>query len=240
MRGCSNSIACTQWGQQQGSHALSCGSICAWLGFARHCTHFACVHTSQVAKQRSTFRFSTNITPCLTPVTTGASLSDLSEADCYYLSDDYKASVVSHMSTSQLIEICLINPTVTLTPSYRCASSTCVVYTTQHNAPPSTLHRSMYSAAAAFLAHFKACLDHSSTHVPFCLPSPEHSLHRQPARRELPAALFSPLPFWPLDLRVSAATIDHQKYLLLPTPPHPHTSPPAMQNTPSAWCVITL
>jgi hypothetical protein len=49
----------------------------------------------------------------------GASLSDLSEADRFYLSDDYKAQVVSHMSTSQLIEICLINPTVTLTPSYR-------------------------------------------------------------------------------------------------------------------------
>lgn len=49
----------------------------------------------------------------------GASLSDLSESDRYYLSDDYKAKVVSAMSTSQLIEICLINPTVTLTPSYR-------------------------------------------------------------------------------------------------------------------------
>lgn len=49
----------------------------------------------------------------------GASLSDLSEADRFYLSDEYKAEVVSAMSTSQLIEICLINPTVTLTPSYR-------------------------------------------------------------------------------------------------------------------------
>lgn len=43
----------------------------------------------------------------------------MSEADRFYLSDDYKAQVVSAMSTSQLIEICLINPTVTLTPSYR-------------------------------------------------------------------------------------------------------------------------
>jgi hypothetical protein len=53
------------------------------------------------------------------PVLAGASLSDLSDADRFYLSDEYKAQVVSHMSTSQLIEICLINPTVTLTPSYR-------------------------------------------------------------------------------------------------------------------------
>jgi hypothetical protein len=46
-------------------------------------------------------------------------LSELSDADRFYLSDEYKAQVVSHMSISQLIEICLINPTVTLTPSYR-------------------------------------------------------------------------------------------------------------------------
>jgi len=52
----------------------------------------------------------------------GANLSDLSEADRFYLGDDYKAQVVSAMSTSQLIEICLINPTVTLTPSYRWGS----------------------------------------------------------------------------------------------------------------------
>jgi hypothetical protein len=56
----------------------------------------------------------------VSPPPPGASLSDLSEADRYYLSDDYKGQVVSHMSISQLIEICLINPTVTLTPSYRC------------------------------------------------------------------------------------------------------------------------
>ncbi|KAF8072641.1 CPN20 [Scenedesmus sp. PABB004] len=45
--------------------------------------------------------------------------ADLSEGDRFYLSDDYKRSVVSAMSTSQLIEICLINPTVTLLPSFR-------------------------------------------------------------------------------------------------------------------------
>lgn len=50
---------------------------------------------------------------------TGDKLSDLSDADRFYLSHEYKAQVVSAMSTSQLIEICLINPTVTLTPSYR-------------------------------------------------------------------------------------------------------------------------
>lgn len=65
----------------------------------------------------------THTTPHSPPHTplhpTGASLSELSEADRFYLSDDYKAQVVSAMSTSQLIEICLINPTVTLTPSYR-------------------------------------------------------------------------------------------------------------------------
>jgi hypothetical protein len=45
--------------------------------------------------------------------------SELTEADRHYLSDAYKREVVSAMSTSQLIEICLINPTVTLLPSYR-------------------------------------------------------------------------------------------------------------------------
>lgn len=57
--------------------------------------------------------------PAPLPTPAGASLSDLSDSDRYYVSDDYKAQVVSAMSTSQLIEICLINPTVTLTPSYR-------------------------------------------------------------------------------------------------------------------------
>uniref|UniRef100_A0A383WIV7 Arginine deiminase n=1 Tax=Tetradesmus obliquus TaxID=3088 RepID=A0A383WIV7_TETOB len=45
--------------------------------------------------------------------------ADLTEADRHYLSDAYKREVVGAMSTSQLIEICLINPTVTLLPSYR-------------------------------------------------------------------------------------------------------------------------
>lgn len=49
----------------------------------------------------------------------GHAASDLSEADAFYLGDAYKRQVVSAMSTSQLIEICLINPTVTLMPSYR-------------------------------------------------------------------------------------------------------------------------
>lgn len=50
---------------------------------------------------------------------TGHSAADLADADRFYLSDAYKHQVVSAMSISQLIEICLINPTVTLLPSYR-------------------------------------------------------------------------------------------------------------------------
>lgn len=50
---------------------------------------------------------------------TSTDSASLSEAELFYLSDEYKAEVVSAMSTSQLIEICLINPTITLTPSYR-------------------------------------------------------------------------------------------------------------------------
>eukprot|EP00879_Flechtneria_rotunda_P005256 GHRR01005541.1.p1 GENE.GHRR01005541.1~~GHRR01005541.1.p1 ORF type:complete len:392 (+),score=108.32 GHRR01005541.1:604-1779(+) len=49
----------------------------------------------------------------------GTKESDLAESDRYYLSNEYKRRVVSAMGTSQLIEICLINPTVTLIPSYR-------------------------------------------------------------------------------------------------------------------------
>eukprot|EP00882_Tetradesmus_deserticola_P013240 GHRQ01014040.1.p1 GENE.GHRQ01014040.1~~GHRQ01014040.1.p1 ORF type:complete len:341 (+),score=165.52 GHRQ01014040.1:150-1025(+) len=45
--------------------------------------------------------------------------SELAETDRHYISDAYKREVVSAMSTRQLIEICLINPTVTLLPSYR-------------------------------------------------------------------------------------------------------------------------
>jgi hypothetical protein len=52
-------------------------------------------------------------------LSTGHKEADLAEADRHYLSDAYKREVVSAMSTSQLIEICLINPTVTLLPSYR-------------------------------------------------------------------------------------------------------------------------
>lgn len=37
----------------------------------------------------------------------------------HYLSDDYKASVISAMSTNQLIDTLLINPSVNLSPSYR-------------------------------------------------------------------------------------------------------------------------
>lgn len=49
----------------------------------------------------------------------GKSLEDLPPADQYYLSDDYKRTVIQHMGVTQLIDIILINPTVTLTPSYR-------------------------------------------------------------------------------------------------------------------------
>jgi hypothetical protein len=55
-----------------------------------------------------------------TPCRTGHAEGELAEVDRHYLSDAYKREVVCAMSTSQLIEICLINPTVTLTPSYRC------------------------------------------------------------------------------------------------------------------------
>lgn len=49
----------------------------------------------------------------------GTQQGSLTAADLHHLSDAYKAEVVSALSTSQLIEICLLNPTVTLTPSYR-------------------------------------------------------------------------------------------------------------------------
>lgn len=43
----------------------------------------------------------------------------LAEADRYYLSDTYKREVISAMSTTQLIDTVMINPTVSLQPSYR-------------------------------------------------------------------------------------------------------------------------
>lgn len=52
-------------------------------------------------------------------VLSGHKVEDLTEADRFYLTDAYKREVVSAMGTNQLIEICLINPTVTLMPSYR-------------------------------------------------------------------------------------------------------------------------
>ncbi|KIZ04019.1 Amidinotransferase family protein [Monoraphidium neglectum] len=49
----------------------------------------------------------------------GCSLCEVAEADRRYLADSYKREVIEHMSVTQLIDIILINPTVTLTPSGR-------------------------------------------------------------------------------------------------------------------------
>lgn len=49
----------------------------------------------------------------------GNSLEDLEERDRYYLSDEYKRTVLQHMSVPQLIDTILINPTVNISPSYR-------------------------------------------------------------------------------------------------------------------------
>ena len=49
----------------------------------------------------------------------GRSLAELEEKDRYYLSDEYKRTVLQHMSVPQLIDAILINPTVNLAPSYR-------------------------------------------------------------------------------------------------------------------------
>lgn len=46
-------------------------------------------------------------------------LEEFTEEDKYYLSEDYKAEVLSNMSVPQLIDTILINPTVHLVPSYR-------------------------------------------------------------------------------------------------------------------------
>jgi arginine deiminase len=49
----------------------------------------------------------------------GVADDQLADGDRHYLSDDYKRTVIEHMSITQLIDIILINPTVHLTPSYR-------------------------------------------------------------------------------------------------------------------------
>ncbi|KAG2426169.1 hypothetical protein HXX76_013150 [Chlamydomonas incerta] len=49
----------------------------------------------------------------------GQDLMALAEADRHYLSDAYKREVISQMGTSQLIDTVMINPTVSLLPSYR-------------------------------------------------------------------------------------------------------------------------
>lgn len=49
----------------------------------------------------------------------GHSLEELEEKDRYYLSDEYKLTVLQHMSVPQLIDTILINPTVNISPSYR-------------------------------------------------------------------------------------------------------------------------
>ncbi|KXZ51615.1 hypothetical protein GPECTOR_12g579 [Gonium pectorale] len=49
----------------------------------------------------------------------GHETTALTEADQYYLSDVYKREVISAMSTTQLIDTIMVNPTVSLVPSYR-------------------------------------------------------------------------------------------------------------------------
>ena len=49
----------------------------------------------------------------------GADPAAVSEADAFYLGDDYKRRVLEHMSIAQLIDTLLINPTVDLRPSGR-------------------------------------------------------------------------------------------------------------------------
>lgn len=49
----------------------------------------------------------------------GVSEEDLAGEDKYYLSDGYKRSVLEHMSTPQLLDMLLIHPTVSISPSYR-------------------------------------------------------------------------------------------------------------------------
>lgn len=77
---------------------------------------------------------------CSSLCASGHKEEDLEEADRFYLSDDYKRQVVSHMSISQLIEICLINPTVTLLPSYRCTAACRLEPALIHNPWGSSVH----------------------------------------------------------------------------------------------------
>lgn len=49
----------------------------------------------------------------------GTDPASVSPADAFYLSDEYKRSVLEHMSIAQLIDTLLINPTVDLKPSGR-------------------------------------------------------------------------------------------------------------------------
>lgn len=49
----------------------------------------------------------------------GVGVDELAEEDKFYLSDDYKRNVLEHMSTSQLLDMLLIHPTVHVSPSYR-------------------------------------------------------------------------------------------------------------------------
>ncbi|MEW5307832.1 MAG: hypothetical protein WDW36_010207 [Sanguina aurantia] len=49
----------------------------------------------------------------------GTQVEDLVEEDRRYISDDYKREVIETMSTQQLIDTIMINPTVHITPSYR-------------------------------------------------------------------------------------------------------------------------
>lgn len=49
----------------------------------------------------------------------GRKIEELAEDDRKYVSDAYKREVVEHMSTSQLVDTIMINPTVIITPSQR-------------------------------------------------------------------------------------------------------------------------
>ncbi|KAL4439030.1 hypothetical protein ABPG77_006967 [Micractinium sp. CCAP 211/92] len=49
----------------------------------------------------------------------GYKLEEIEEKDRYYLSDEYKRTVLQNMSVPQLIDTILINPTVSVAPSYR-------------------------------------------------------------------------------------------------------------------------
>lgn len=46
-------------------------------------------------------------------------MEDLAEEHRFYLSDEYKRTVLEHMSLPQLLDMLLINPTVHVSPSYR-------------------------------------------------------------------------------------------------------------------------